>query len=65
MREYKEGVRFAVNVRQKYLKWCNVLLSDLPRPLANNLEMRKTQAIEELDSNVKRMLEVITNRISF
>ena len=61
MREYKEGVKFAVAVRLKFVRWCLVLLSDLPPSLAKNLEDRKTQAIEELDNNVKKMLEVYLN----
>ncbi|RXG51758.1 Mitogen-activated protein kinase kinase kinase 4 [Armadillidium vulgare] len=58
MTEYKEGIKFAVGVRQKFEKWCRFLVADLPESLANNLEIRKCQAIEELDSNVKKMLEV-------
>ena len=58
MREYKEGVKFAVLVRQKYLRVCQALLAHLTPKLRENLEMRQNQAIEELDTNIKRMLEV-------
>ncbi|KAK7021049.1 hypothetical protein SK128_007163 [Halocaridina rubra] len=58
MREYKEGVKFAVVVRQKYLRACHALFVNLSPELRENLEVRQNQAIEELDSNIKRMLEV-------
>lgn len=60
MREFKEGVKFAVVVRQKYLRACHALFGSLSPPLRENLELRQTQAIEELDANIKRMLEVCT-----
>ncbi|KAG0721552.1 Mitogen-activated protein kinase kinase kinase 4 [Chionoecetes opilio] len=58
MREYKEGVKFAVLVRQKYLRVCQALFAHLTPKLRENLEVRQNQAIEELDANIKRMLEV-------
>lgn len=58
MREYKEGVKFAVLVRQKYLRVCQALFTHLTPKLRENLEVRQNQAIEELDANIKRMLEV-------
>ncbi|XP_076046818.1 mitogen-activated protein kinase kinase kinase 4-like [Oratosquilla oratoria] len=58
MREYKEGVKFAVIVRQKYLRSCQALFWNLNKELRDNLECRLSQAIEELDGNMKRMLEV-------
>ena len=58
MREYKEAVKFAVLVRQKYVRWCKSLIADLDCELKENLELRKNQAIEELDGDVKKMLEV-------
>ncbi|KAK4319027.1 hypothetical protein Pmani_010006 [Petrolisthes manimaculis] len=58
MREYKEGVKFAVLVRQRYLHVCQVLFIHLTPKLRENLELRQNQAIEELDSNIKRLLEV-------
>ncbi|XP_069173757.1 mitogen-activated protein kinase kinase kinase 4 isoform X4 [Procambarus clarkii] len=58
MREYKEGVKFAVLVRQKYLRSCQALFIHLTPELRDNLEQRQNQAIEELDANIKRMLEV-------
>ncbi|XP_063597420.1 mitogen-activated protein kinase kinase kinase 4-like isoform X1 [Penaeus indicus] len=58
MREFKEGVKFAVVVRQKYLRACHALFGSLSPLLRENLEIRQTQAIEELDANIKRMLEV-------
>lgn len=58
MREYKEGVKFAVLVRQKYLRVCQALFTHLTPRLRENLEVRQNQAIEELDANIKRMLEV-------
>ncbi|XP_064092041.1 mitogen-activated protein kinase kinase kinase 4-like [Macrobrachium nipponense] len=58
MREYKEGVKFAVVVRQKYLRACKALFFNLSKPLKENLELRQNQQIEELDANIKRMLEV-------
>lgn len=61
MREYKEGVKFAVLVRQKYLRVCQALITHLTSKLKENLEVRQNQAIEELDANIKRMLEVSTN----
>lgn len=64
MSEYKEGVKFAVIVRQKFVRWCGFLLVDLPPQLATNLELRKCQAIEELDANVKKMLEVRRNLVT-
>ncbi|XP_071530903.1 mitogen-activated protein kinase kinase kinase 4 [Panulirus ornatus] len=58
MREYKEGVKFAVLVRQKYLRACQALIIHLSPKLRDNLELRQNQAIEELDANIKRLLEV-------
>ncbi|XP_042228698.1 mitogen-activated protein kinase kinase kinase 4-like isoform X2 [Homarus americanus] len=58
MREYKEGVKFAVVVRQKYLRSCQALFTHLTQQLRENLELRQNQAIEELDANIKRLLEV-------
>ncbi|XP_069944090.1 mitogen-activated protein kinase kinase kinase 4-like [Cherax quadricarinatus] len=58
MREYKEGVKFAVLVRQRYLRSCQALFIHLSSELRENLELRQNQAIEELDTNIKRMLEV-------
>lgn len=58
MREYKEGVKFAVLVRQKYLRCCQALYFNLSEDLRQNLETRQNQAIEELDGNMKKMLEV-------
>ncbi|CAL4229454.1 unnamed protein product, partial [Meganyctiphanes norvegica] len=58
MREYKEGVKFAVLVKQKYLRCCQALYLNLSDDLRQNLETRQNQAIEELDGNMKKMLEV-------
>lgn len=58
MKEYKEGVKFAVLVRQKYMHSCQALVTHLCPKLRHNLEIRQNQAIEELDTNIKKMLEV-------
>lgn len=58
MAEYKEGIKYGVLVRQKFSRWCTLLVSDLPPALAVNLEARKSCAMRELDENVKKMLKV-------
>lgn len=62
MREYKEGVKFAVLVRQRYLHVCQVLVVHLTPKLRENLELRQNQAIEELDTNIKKLLEASMTR---